>query len=252
MTTQKIPAISGLHWIKKGLEIFRKNPTVFIKFSLIINIFTILSLKLLTIGIILKIILTPLFCFIGIVCGQSIANNDINYIKQTINVYSIKKGIKIGLLYMGICLTITILSTITLSKEINNFIGEIKSIGLNQESINNFANYLIIPIMTTTISILIFGVLLIFSTSIAVLYKNNLLKSMILSSILVWSNKKAFLVYILLWSSIYILIEILTIFTYQTFLNKLDYFIVSFTAQIIKDSFFYSSLYPVYLDVIRK
>ncbi|UOF93530.1 MAG: hypothetical protein IR526_02430 [Bordetella sp.] len=254
MQASKLPAISGLYWTSKGWIFFTQHPINMLSWSLSLSLIILLLLSIPILGLLLNIILMPAFMLISFSLGKRMSEG--KSIPSNIWLHSftrtsdtIKNILLLGTIYGFVCIIVLILSFVPFLNEFTNTAEQIYS---NTYDFSSILIKLYKPIGILIILSIVINAFFWYAPVLIAWHNLNFLQALFFSAIACWRNRFTFLIYGLIWITIFFFIDSVTKFMIKIGLPIQVANSIEIPLSLIANAVLWSSFYPSYSSVFSK
>ena len=252
MQAASLQARAGSIWVAHGWQIFRLQPVAFFAWAMFVSMILMLASVTPPIGPIIFVVLMPLVTFVSLVaCRIAVSGKRI----QPATLFAalreplvVRRLLSMGALYMVICLVVGLLAFMPFMTEITDAV-QAATTSNNLMPLMDAART---PMTIFAVLYVLLAALFWFAPALVGWWKTPLWQSLFFSGIACWRNKWAFLVYGLVWGSIFIGIDLATTLLIAIGLPENIAASAQVPVNVIASAVLYCSFYPSYVSVFEQ
>jgi len=252
MQAVNLPAIAGWRWIKMGWELFRQQPSGIFTWTMLISLVLIFSSLIAPIGPVIFIALVPTITYLTLCACRQIHSGKKLLFPEWFTPLKQKplvgKLLRLGLIYVGICLLAGLISFLPFSPQISQAV----TILAEQDDLTPLVKALNMPMMIFGILYLLLAALFWYSPVLIGWHGFSIAKSLFFSAVACWRNKWALILYAVIWAGIFTLIDLFLGVLVGIGLPLTLVAILQVPANMVAGSVLYCSFYPTYITVFTE
>ena len=252
MHAVSLPARAGAHWVQQGWQIFRTQPIAFFAWAMFVSMILMLASVTPPLGPIIFVVVMPLVTFISLAACRTAASGQklqpAMWLAPLRQPLIVRRLLSMGGLYMVVCLLFGLLAFMPFMTEIADAVQAATA-----------SNNLMPLLDAARTPMLIFGVLYVllaamfwYAPALVGWRGTSLVQSLFFSGIACWRNKWAFLVYGLVWGSIFMGIDLATTLVVAIGLPESIAASAQVPFNVIAGAVLYCSFYPSYVSVFEQ
>ncbi len=252
MQAASLPARAGSVWVQQGWRIFRSQPVAFFAWTMFISMILMLASVTPPIGPIIFVVLMPLVTFVSLAaCRTAVAGKRLQpalWLEPLRAPRIVKRLLGMGALYMLVCLLVGLLSFLP-------FMTEIADAVQSAATTNNLLPLFEAartPMTIFAVLYVLLAALFWYAPALVGWWGTPLGQSLFFSGIACWRNKWAFLVYGLVWGSIFIGIDLAATLLVAIGLPENIAASAQVPFNVIAGAVLYCSFYPSYVSVFEQ
>ncbi|MCQ9616212.1 BPSS1780 family membrane protein [Paenalcaligenes niemegkensis] len=248
MQAATLPLSYGWVWVREGMLLFKRQPMAMFFWSLVTNMLINLSYLVPLLGQMALISATPLLTFIALNACHRIAKGEtipLNAWLKPIKPVEVRRPlIRLGLLYMLVCLAGGIVATLPFMEGIINAIPQE---GQVEES--EILALMRAPMLTFTGLYILISALFWHAPALVGWHHIPIKKALFYSMVACWRNKLPFIVYGICWAALYYLMHQLGHLLLSLGFSVASIQLLTTPITLALMAILYCSFYPIYLSV---
>lgn len=251
MQAVSLPAAAGLQWIVQGWTLFKRQPMALFSWAMFVTLVLIFATLTAPIGPLLFIVLMPAITLITLSITRHVAKGTKLLFTMWFEPLKpqglFKKLLVLGLLYVGICLSVGFLVFLPFASEL----GQAMQTLVDTEDMTPLIDALQTPMLLFAAFYFILAALFWYSPVLIGWHATSVGKSLFFSAVACWRNKWAFLVYGAAWAAIFLFAD-LAIGLLVSLGIPLDVAAaLQLPLNVVIGSVLYASFYPTFVMVFE-
>lgn len=209
MQAVSLPASAGVQWIIDGWALFKRQPMALFSWAMFVTLVLIFATFTAPIGPLLFIALMPAFTLVTLSITRHVAEDKKLLFTMWFEPLKpkglFKKLLLLGVLYVGICLTVGFLVFLPFAGEI----GQSMQVLADTADMTPLIDTLQTPMLIFAAFYFLLAALFWYSPILMGWHGTPIMKSLFFSAIACWRNKWAFLIYGATWAAIFFVADLL-------------------------------------------
>ncbi len=251
MQAVSLPAVAGWQWIVDGWTLFKRQPMALFSWAMFVTLVLIFATLTAPIGPLLFIVLMPAITLVTLSITRRVANGEkllpTMWLEPLRPQGLFKKLLILGVLYVGICLTVGFLVFLPFSGEL----GQAMQTLADTQDMTPLIETLQTPMILFAVAYFVLAALFWYSPVLIGWHGTPVGKSLFFSAVACWRNKWAFLVYGAAWAAIFFGADLL-VGMLVTLGIPLDIAAaLQLPFNVLLGSVLYASFYPTFIKVFN-
>lgn len=249
MQAVSLPAIAGWQWVVDGWTLFKRQPMALFSWAMFVTLVLIFATLTAPIGPLLFIILMPAITLVTLSITRHVASGQrlmpAMWLEPLKPQGLFRKLLILGVLYVGICLSVGFLVFLPFSGEL----GQAMQTLAETQDMTPLIDTLQTPMILFAAFYFALAALFWYSPVLIGWHGTSIAKSLFFSAVACWRNKWAFLVYGAAWAAIFLGIDLL-VGVLVTLGIPLDIAAaLQLPINVLLGSVLYASFYPTFVKV---
>jgi len=251
MQAASLSAKNGIHWIKDGWQIFRRQPLALFTWAMFVSFLLMVSTMIPPIGPIIFVVLMPSISFATLsICRHVLSGKTLSasmWIEPFQQKGVFKRLLVAGVFYMATNLLAGLLAFLP-------FAGQVSTALQSMNASNDLMPLLDAvqePMMLFGFLYLIVAAFFWYCPALIGWHQRGLIQSLLYSGIACWRNKWAFIVYGACWVAIFLGVDLATGLLVSVGLSVKTAATLQIPINILVGSVLYCSFYPSYVSVFE-
>jgi hypothetical protein len=251
MQAVSLPATAGLQWIVNGWALFKRQPMALFSWAMFLTVILIFATLTAPLGPMLFIVLMPAITLVTLSIARHVHQGQRLVPSMWLEPLKpqglFKKLLLLGVLYVGICLSLGILVFLPFAGEI----GRAMQVLADTQDLAPLIQTLRTPMLLFAGLYFVMAALFWYSPILIGWHEMPVMKALFYSAVACWRNKWAFLVYGLAWFAIFFVMDFFVGALVSMGL-PLDFAAaLQLPLNVLIGSVLYASFYPTYKQVFE-
>lgn len=252
MQAVSLPAIAGWQWIANGWTLFKRQPMALFSWAMFVTLVLIFATLTAPIGPLLFIVLMPAVTLVTLSITRHVANGQKLLPSMWLEPLKpkglFKKLLLLGVLYVGICLTVGFLVFLPFAGEL----GQAMQVLADTQDMTPLIETLQTPMLLFAAFYFLLAALFWYSPILIGWHETPIGKALFFSAVACWRNKWAFLVYGAAWAAIFFGADLFVGMIVSIGIPLDIAAALQLPLNVLLGSVLYASFYPTYISVLSQ